>query len=100
MPTIKKNDIIIRTSTTGHLRVTIGDILVTRAQLHPVEIPRTYRGKRVGVQLVVRGRPLPPMLNARLLSTAYDVFVHQNGATSIPFEAARHVPVLRASALP
>jgi len=90
MPTIKKNDIIIRTSTTGHLRVPVGERLLARARIEVVEIPVSYRNRRVGVALFVGRRPLPPMVNNRLLATAYDVFVHTNGAASIHYEAARN----------
>lgn len=89
MPTIKKNDIIFHTSTTGHLRVPVGERLVARATIRPVKIPASYQGRRVGVTLVVGRKPLPPMVNSRLLSTAFDVFVHADGATSITFNDAR-----------
>lgn len=89
MPTIKKDDIITHTHMQGGLRVAIGERLLTLASFRPVAIPRSYRGKRVGVELVVRGRPLPAQVNARLLSTAYDVFVHQDGTASIPFETVQ-----------
>jgi hypothetical protein len=99
MPTIKKNDIITHTYTMGGLRVAIGERILVRAQLRSVEIPKTYKGKRVGVELVVRGRALPAPLNSRLLSTAYEVFIHQNGTVSIPVEAVRRKTGVR-DALP
>jgi hypothetical protein len=88
MPSIKPSDIIVRTSSQGHLRASIGEIILKRARLVLAAIPKTYRGKRVGMALVTGNRPLHPMVNARLLATAYDVFVHQNGTTSIPFQDA------------
>lgn len=93
---IATRDIRIEPRNSRHsLAVSVGERILHRARLVPVEIPRTYAGKRVGVALVTGRRPLPLEVNARLLATGYEVMIHNSGACSIPFEQARAQPKVR-----
>lgn len=93
---ISASDIVItsRPNRLG-LSAAIGEIILRRAKLVAVPIPRTYRGQRVGVALMTGNKPLPVEVNARLLSTAYDVMVHNDGSCSIPFKAAQAKPAFK-----
>lgn len=95
---ISASDIVIQHRNTRFgLGAAIGEIILRKARLVAVPIPRTYRGTRVGVALQTGNRPLPTGVNARLLSTAYDVMVHNDGSCSIPFKAAQAKPQFRAA---
>lgn len=96
---ISASDIVIqhRNARFG-LGAAIGEIILRKARLVAVPIPRTYRGTRVGVALKTGNRPLPTEVNARLLSTAYDVMVHNDGACSIPFKDAQAKPKVAVAA--
>jgi hypothetical protein len=73
------------------LRAPICLRIMHRAKIVRTQIPQSYVEKgRIGVAILSdrANHPLPMMVNARLLSTEFEVITHANGACSIPLSKA------------